>query len=226
MKSIEIINPRYFIDNIYEHLDKICKQSKTPLPPRDTETIEKLHKILINNIDDLTNETLNKTRTNIYKEWKKDQKGFLYINKGFHTAFKFALEQSIPRTLEQIGLETPTLHYDHLELLRKTNKHHLKVFHETMIFQKGTAEYIHNYARYIPEEEYLFRSKSSIQKSKILNIPELERWNFLTASIWEYINTNKIDVNKRKYEYLPKYSISNNSIPSMGVMEYIDYFGK
>lgn len=226
MKSIEIIQPEYFIDEIYTHLDKVCKQNKKTLAPRDNETIEKITRVLINSLEDLNEEVLNRTRSNIYKEWNKDQKGFLYIHKGFHIAFKFALEQSIPRTLEQVWQETPELNKYHFELLNKTNKQHYRVYKEDMLFQKGTAEYLHNYARYIPEEEYLFRSNSALQRSHKIGIPELERWNFITASLWEYINSNKIDVSKKKYEKLNHRPFDRNTEFKMGIMEAIDYYSE
>ena len=223
MKTIEIIKPEYFIDNIYQHIDKICKQNKTNLPPRDLETVQRIHKTLINNIEDLTQETLEKTKLAIYKEWKKDQKGFLYIHKGFHTAFKFALEQTIPRTIDEIWQETPGLSQNHFDLLEKTNWQHSKIFKQDMLFQRGTAEYMHNYARYIPEEEYLFRSNSALQMCRKDGIPELERWNIITGAIWQYINSEKIDVSKRKYENLVKFSFNSKIKPNLGIMESIDY---
>jgi hypothetical protein len=66
MISIENINLRHIIDNIYIHIDKICSQNKTTLPPRDPETIEKIQRILITNVDDLNHEVLNMTKKNIF----------------------------------------------------------------------------------------------------------------------------------------------------------------
>jgi len=224
MISIENINLRHIIDNIYIHIDKICTQNKTTLPPRDPETIEKIQRILITNVDDLNHEVLNMTKKNIYGEWKKDQKGFLYIHKGFHTAFKFALEQSIPRTLDQIWQETPGLSQHNFDLLETTNKQHFRLFKDDMLFQRGTAEYMHNYSVYIPEDEYLFRSNSALAHSKKTGIPELERWNFLTGAIWQYINSKQINTTKRKYESLTKYSFEKKAQPRMNTMETLDYY--
>ena len=202
-----IITTDIFIDDIYNHLQKICQQNKTTLPPRDNETLEKITHLVESNLHEIDLEVLKRTKKNIYKEWKKDQKGLLYVHKGFQTSFKFALEQSIPRSLEQIYQECPGLNGDQMERLGKVNKQHYRWFKEEMVFQKGTAEFIHTYGRFIPSEEFLFRTNSALNKSKQINILPIERWSFVSGSLWEFIKSEKIEVNKTKIKPLAFYPL-------------------
>ena len=202
-----IITTDIFIDDIYNHLQKICQHNKTTQPPRDTEILQKITHLVESNLHEIDLEVLNRTKKNIYKEWKKDQKGLLYVHKGFQTSFKFALEQSIPRSLEQINQECPGLNGDQMERLGKVNKQHYRWFKEEMVFQKGTAEFIHTYGRFIPSEEFLFRTNSALNKSRQLKIPEIERWSFVSGSLWEFLKSEKIEVNKTKIKPLAIYPL-------------------
>lgn len=202
-----IITTDIFIDDIYNHLQKICQHNKTTLPPRDNETLEKITRLVDSNLHEIDLEVLDRTKKNIYKEWKKDQKGLLYVHKGFHTSFKFALEQSIPRSLEQINQECPGLNGNQMERLGKVNKQHYRWFKEDMVFQKGTAEFIHTYGRFIPSEEFLFRTNSALNKSRQINILPIERWSFVSGSLWEFIKSEKIEVNKTKIKPLAIYPL-------------------
>jgi hypothetical protein len=202
-----IITTEIFIDEIYYHLQKICQHNKTTQPPRDTEILQKITHLVESNLHEIDLEVLDRTKKNIYKEWKKDQKGLLYVHKGFQTSFKFALEQSIPRSLEQINQECPGLNGDQMERLGKVNKQHYRWFKEEMVFQKGTAEFIHTYGRFIPSEEFLFRTNSALNKSRQLKIPEIERWSFVSGSLWEFLKSEKIEVNKTKIKPLAIYPL-------------------
>ena len=202
-----IITTEIFIDEVYNHLQKICLQNKTTMPPRDAETLQKITLLVDSSLHEIDLEVLNRTKKYIYKEWKKDQKGFLYVHKGFHTSFRFALEQSIPRTLEQIHEECPGLTLDLMERLERVNKQHYRWFREEMVFQKGTAEYVHTYARFIPVEEFLFRTNSGLHKSRTLRIPEIERWSYISGSLWEYLKFNKIETNKSNISPLRIYEL-------------------
>jgi hypothetical protein len=202
-----IITTEIFIDEVYNHLQKICLQNKTTMPPRDAETLQKITLLVDSSLHEIDLEVLNRTKKYIYKEWKKDQKGFLYVHKGFHTSFRFALEQSIPRTLEQIHEECPGLNLDLMERLERVNKQHYRWFREEMVFQKGTAEYVHTYARFIPVEEFLFRTNSGLHKSRTLRIPEIERWSYISGSLWEYLKFNKIETNKSNISPLRIYEL-------------------
>ena len=170
-----IITTDIFIDDIYNHLQKICQQNKTTLPPRDNETLEKITHLVESNLH--------------------------------HTSFKFALEQSIPRSLEQINQECPGLNGYQMERLGKVNKQHYRWFKEDMVFQKGTAEFIHTYGRFIPSEEFLFRTNSALNKSRQINILPIERWSFVSGSLWEFIKSEKIEVNKTKIKPLAIYPL-------------------
>jgi hypothetical protein len=117
------------------------------------------------------------------------------------------LEQSIPRSLEQINQECPGLNGDQMERLGKVNKQHYRWFKEEMVFQKGTAEFIHTYGRFIPSEEFLFRTNSALNKSRQLKIPEIERWSFVSGSLWEFLKSEKIEVNKTKIKPLAIYPL-------------------
>jgi hypothetical protein len=202
-----IITTDIFIDDIYNHLQKICQQNKTTLPPRDNETLERITHLVESNLHEIDLEVLKRTKKNIYKEWKKDQKGLLYVHKGFHTSFKFALEQSIPRSLEQIYQECPGLNGDQMERLGKVNKQHYRWFKEEMVFQKGTAEFIHTYGRFIPSHDFLFRTNSALHKSRQINILPIERWSFVSGSLWDFIKSEKIEVNKTKIKPLAIYPL-------------------
>jgi hypothetical protein len=202
-----IITTKIFIDEVYNHLQKICLQNKTTMPPRDAETLQKITLLVDSSLHEIDLEVLNRTKKYIYKEWKKDQKGFLYVHKGFHTSFRFALEQSIPRTLEQIHEECPGLNLDLMERLERVNKQHYRWFREEMVFQKGTAEYVHTYARFIPAEEFLFRTNSGLHKSRTLRIPEIERWSYISGSLWEYLKFNKIETSKSNISPLRIYEL-------------------
>jgi hypothetical protein len=202
-----IITSEIFVDEIFTHLEKICLQNKTKMPTKDKETLKKISELVQSCIHEIDLEVLNRTKKNIYKEWKKDQKGLLYVHKGFQTSFKFALEQSIPRSLEQINQECPGLNGDQMERLGKVNKQHYRWFKEEMVFQKGTAEFIHTYGRFIPSEEFLFRTNSALNKSRQLKIPEIERWSFVSGSLWEFLKSEKIEVNKTKIKPLAIYPL-------------------
>ena len=224
MVNTMIITTKIFIDEIYTHVQKICVQNKTTLPPRDEATLHKITKIVDSCIHEIDLEVLNRTRKYIYKEWKKDQKGFLYVHKGFHTSFRFALEQSIPRTLEQIHEECPGLNMDLMERLERVNKQHKRVFKAEMVFQKGTAEFVHSYARFIPTEEFLMRTNSGLYKSRTLRIPEIERWSYISGSLWEYLRFNKIEINKTKLNPLNIYPLRKIPKRKLSPFEAIDEY--
>ena len=217
-----IITTEIFINEIYNHLQKICLQNKTKLPPRDAETLRRIALLVESSIHEINHGVLNRTRKNIYKEWKKDQRGFLYVHKGFHTSFRYALEQSIPRTLEQINEECPGLHMDLMERLEKVNTQHRILFKEEMIFQKGTAEFVHTYGRLIPTDEFLFRTNSGLRKSRTLQIPDIERWSYISGSLWEYLTFNKIEINRIKISPLSMYPLRKASEFRLSPFEAID----
>jgi hypothetical protein len=218
-----IITTELFIDEIYTHLQKICLQNKTTLPPRDEATIQKLTNLVDSSIHEIDLVVLTRTKKNIYKEWKKDQKGFLYVHKGFHTSFRFALEQSIPRSLDQIHQECPGLNVYLMERLGKINKQHYRWFKEEMVFQKGTAEFVHTYGRFIPTGEFLFRTNSALRKSRSLEIPEIERWSYVSGSLWDYLNFHKIEVNKSKIEHLNFYPIRKMHALKLNPFDAMDF---
>lgn len=216
--STMIITTEIFIDEIYSHLQKICQHNKTTMPPRDSETIQKISQLIDSSLHEIDLEVLNRTKKNIYKEWKKNQKGLLYVHRGFYTSFRFAIDQSIPRSLDQIHMENPGLNVYHMEKLEKVNKQHFRWFKEEMVFQKGTAQFIHTYGRFIPNEDFLFRSNSALHKSKQLNIPEIERWSFITGSLWEFIKSENINVDKTKIKPLANFPVKN--IPKRNIYHF------
>ncbi len=224
MVNTMIITTELFIDEVYSHLQKICLQNKTTMPPRDAESLQKITFLVDSCIHEIHSEVLNRTRKNIYKEWKKDQKGFLYLHKGFHTSFRFALEQSIPRTLDQIHQEYPGLNVYSMEKLGKVNKQHLRWFREEMVFQKGTAEFVHTYGRFIPTEQFLMRTNSGLHKSKKLEIPAIERWSYISGSLWQYLTSEKIEVNKTKIKPLTFYPIKSLPKQKLNPFEALDEY--
>jgi hypothetical protein len=219
-----IITTEIFINEVYIHLQKICLQNKTTMPPRDADTLRKITLLVDSCIHEIDLEVLNRTRKYIYKEWKKDQKGFLYVHKGFHTSFRYALEQSIPRSLEQIHEECPGLNVYLMERLGKVNTQHKKIYKEDMVFQKGTAEFVHTYARFIPTEEFLFRTNSGLYKSRTLQIPKIERWSYISGSLWEYLTFNKIETNKIKLKPLNIYPLIKTTERKLSPFEALDEY--
>jgi len=222
MVNTMIITTKIFIDEIYTHVQKICVQNKTTLPPRDEATLHKITKIVDSCIHEIDLEVLKRTKKYIYKEWKKDQKCFLYVHKGFQTSFKFALEQSIPRTLDQIHEECPGLNVYSMERLGKVNKQHFRWFKDDMVFQKGTAEFVHTYGRFIPTEQFLMRTNSALHKSKKLDIPAIERWSYVSGSLWQYITSEKIEVNKTKIKPLRIFPIRKKPVLKKHPFEVMD----
>jgi hypothetical protein len=219
-----IITTEIFIDEVYNHLQKICLQNKTTMPSRDAETLQKITLLVDSCIHEIDLEVLNRTKKYIYKEWKKDQKGFLYVHKGFQTSFRFALEQSIPRTLDQIHQECPGLNVYLMERIGKVNKQHYRWFKEDMVFQKGTAEFVHTYGRFIPTEQFLMRTNSGLHKSKKLDIPAIERWSYISGSLWQYLTSEKIEVNKTKIKPLNIYPIRRMPERKLHTFEALDEY--
>jgi hypothetical protein len=217
-----IITTEIFIDEVYDHLQKICLQNKTTMPPRDAETLQKITLLVDASLHEIDLEVLKRTKKYIYKEWKKDQKGFLYVHKGFHTSFRFALEQSIPRTLEQIHEECPGLNVYSMEKLGKVNKQHRRWFKEGMIFQKGTAEFVHTYGRFIPTEQFLMRTNSGLHKARKLEVPAIERWSYISGSLWQYLTSEKIEVNKTKIKPLTIYPLKKMPDYKLNPFEALD----
>ena len=224
MVNTMIITTEIFINEVYNHLQKICLQNKTTMPPRDADTLQKINLVVDESLHEIDLEVLNRTRKYIYKEWKKDQKGFLYVHKGFHTSFRYALEQSIPRSLEQIHEECPGLNVYLMERLGKVNTQHKKIYKEDMVFQKGTAEFVHTYARFIPTEEFLFRTNSGLYKSRTLQIPKIERWSYISGSLWEYLTFNKIETNKIKLKPLNIYPLIKKTERKLSPFEALDEY--
>ena len=224
MVNTMIITTEIFIDEVYNHLQKICLQNKTTMPPRDADTLQKITLVVNASLHEIDLEVLNRTKKYIYKEWKKDQKGFLYVHKGFHTSFRYALEQSIPRSLEQIHEECPGLNVYLMERLGKVNTQHKKIYKEEMVFQKGTAEFVHTYARFIPTEEFLFRTNSGLYKSRTLQIPKIERWSYISGSLWEYLTFNKIETNKIKLKPLNIYPLIKTTERKLSPFEALDEY--
>jgi hypothetical protein len=93
-----------------------------------------------------------------------------------------------------------------------------------MVFQKGTAEFVHSYARFIPTEEFLMRTNSGLYKSRTLRIPEIERWSYISGSLWEYLTFNKIETNKIKLNPLNIYPLRKIPKRKLSPFEAIDEY--
>jgi hypothetical protein len=81
---------------------------------------------------------------------------------------------------------------------------------------------VHTYGRFIPTEQFLMRTNSALHKSKKLDIPAIERWSYVSGSLWQYITSEKIEVNKTKIKPLSIFPIRKKPVLKKHPFEVMD----
>lgn len=170
----------WVIEDIYSHLNKVCTQNKTKIPPKTNELYLELEKIIIHFDKFLNPEVVIDIKRNLWYLWRKDSNLVNNSKKrGFLACFVLAVEKSIPLSLEGVttlflGLDDAT--QDYFEIAEHAS---ISYFREGMVFQYGSAKTMQIFSQQVSKSDFKELCRKALDRAKRQEIKPIDRWNYI-----------------------------------------------
>jgi hypothetical protein len=201
------------IMDIYDHIDKVCRQNKKELPPKSSKIYIDLDNYLTHYSQFINIDVLKNLKRNLWYLWKRDL-DIKEISKkrGFVACFRMSIEKSIPLSIEDLrtlfaGLETPSQIL--LEIADSASRAYMK---QGMVFQYGSVKTVRVFANYVSHSDFKELCRKALYRAKKDRITPIDWWNYICKWVDDFAGKVLSDSENLESESLsvaPKHSASS-----------------